>query len=490
MFHKKQSDLSGFTSMIFSSLIFLFGFLGIILAVYFLLKPLPIFYRNFWLFVVSIFFYAWGEPKFFVILLGSIFMNYLWGLAVDKFRSSKRIKWILVGTVTSNLIILFIFKYLNFFSGIINSFGHDILKVPIIFLPIGISFFTFQAISYVIDVYRGHGEVQKNPLNVGLYISFFPQLIAGPIVRYDTVAGQIRSRRETMADFAAGIERFLIGFCKKILLANTFAQIADISFDTTKYSVAFGADLAWLSAIAYALQILFDFSGYSDMAIGLGKMFGFHFNENFDYPYMASSVSDFWRRWHISLGSWFRDYVYIPLGGSRVTKKRLIFNLFVVWTLTGIWHGANWTFIIWGMFYFVLLTLEKLTGLPGRLKSTPAKIAYRLLTLLAVLGGWIVFRSESLREAYRYLKVMFGFGHSGLHDPRTVFYLNEFRIFWIFGLLLCIPVSRYANKWLEHHKTLATVCATAKPFLLFGLFIVSITYLIVNEYNPFIYFNF
>ncbi len=476
--------------MVFSSIIFVFAFLGIVLAVYYLMKPLPIHYRNFWLFLGSIFFYAWGEPKFFIVMLGSILMNYVWGLAVDRYRTSKGIKCILGGAVASNLLILFLFKYLNFTADIINGVCGEVLKVPTILLPIGISFFTFQAISYVVDVYRQHGEVQKNPLNVGLYIAFFPQLVAGPIVRYNTISQQMYDRKETMEDFAIGVERFLVGFCKKVLLSNHFAQIADITFDTVNYSIDLGADLAWISAVAYSLQILFDFSGYSDMAIGLGRMFGFRFNENFNNPYAAYSVSDFWRRWHISLGTWFRDYVYIPLGGSRVGKKRLVFNLLVVWGLTGIWHGANWTFLVWGLFYFVLLTFEKLTGLPERLKYTWQRLLYRILTLLAIMGGWVVFRSGSVRETYRYVKVMFGFGKQGLHDERAIFYLKEYWIFWMVGILMCIPANALCRPWLERHKKVEKVLETGKPFLLFVLFFVAITYLIVSDYNPFIYFNF
>ena len=476
--------------MVFSSIIFVFAFLGTVLAVYYLMKPLPICYRNIWLFLGSIFFYAWGEPKFFVVMIGSILMNYVWGLAVDRYRTSKGIKWILGGALASNLLILFLFKYLNFTADIINGILGDVLKVPTILLPIGISFFTFQAISYVFDIYYGWGEIQKNPLNVGLYIAFFPQLIAGPIVRYNTIFKQMNERKETMADFAVGVERFLIGFCKKVLLSNQFAQIADVSFDTVRYSVDLGTDLAWLSAVAYSLQILFDFSGYSDMAIGLGKMFGFRFDENFNYPYAADSISDFWRRWHISLGTWFRDYVYIPLGGSRVNKGRLMLNLFVVWGLTGIWHGANWTFIIWGLFYFVLIAFEKLTGLPQRFSRVWQRFLYRVLTLLAVMGGWVVFRSDSVREAYRYIKVMFGFGKQGLHDERAYFYLREFWVFWIVGVLLCIPLKDCVCRWLEQHNRISHIVGVIKPLLLFGLFFVAVTYLIVSDYNPFIYFNF
>ncbi len=476
--------------MVFSSLIFLFVFLGAALAGYYLMKPLPIIFRNIWLFLVSIFFYAWGEPKFFIVMLGSILMNYVWGVTVDRYRDTKGIKWLLGMAVGSNLLILFIFKYLNFSVGIVNSVLGDVLKVPGILLPIGISFFTFQAISYVLDVYYKRGEVQKNPLNVGLYISFFPQLVAGPIVRYDTVAKQLQERKETIECFATGVERFMIGFCKKVLLSNTFAQIADVTFEVVASGTNIGADLAWLGAFAYSLQILFDFSGYSDMAIGLGKMFGFCFNENFNYPYVADSVTDFWRRWHISLGSWFRDYVYIPLGGSRVGKGRLVFNLFVVWFLTGVWHGANWTFILWGLFYFVLLTFEKLTGLPKRLNALWMKVSYRVVTLLAIVGGWVIFRSETWQDGYRYVRMLMGLGERGLHDTRVLFYLREYWIYWIVGVILCIPLNNGWQRLCARYIGLQKLSDVLKPILLTSLFCIAITYLIVSDYNPFIYFNF
>ncbi len=476
--------------MVFSSLIFVFAFLGIVLAIYYLIKPLPILYRNIWLFLASIFFYAWGEPKFFIVMLGSIAMNYIWGLVVDKYREASGAKWLLGVAVGSNLLILFLFKYLNFSVEILNSLLGVGLAVPGILLPIGISFFTFQAISYVLDVYYKRGKVQRNPLNVGLYIAFFPQLVAGPIVRYNTIAQQIQKRKETVSDFAYGVERFQIGFCKKILLSNTFAQVADLTFETAAAGANMGADLAWLGAVAYSLQILFDFSGYSDMAIGLGRMFGFRFDENFRYPYAAESVSDFWRRWHISLGTWFRDYVYIPLGGSRVGKPRMVLHLLIVWGLTGIWHGANWTFLVWGLFYFLLITFEKLTGLPRRFKTKGLRWFYRFVTLVAVAGGWVVFRSETMERAYRYVRIMFGLGDRGFHDTRLIFYVREYWIYWIVGILLCIPFAEMFKNRAEEAAVCPKVLQMLKPFLLTALFLIAITYLIVSNYNPFIYFNF
>ena len=332
--------------------------------------------------------------------------------------------------------------------------------------------------SYVIDVYRGDGEVQKNPCNTALYISFFPQLIAGPIVRYQTIADQIRERHENFDDFTNGTYRFMIGFVKKVLIANNVAMVADGIFDSEVGSVA----SAWLGAVAYTLQIFFDFSGYSEMAIGLGKMFGFTFLENFDYPYISKSVSEFWRRWHISLGTWFRDYVYFPLGGSRVKKSRLVFNLFVVWTLTGIWHGANWTFVLWGLFYFVLLTVEKLTGFTKKLGFVG-----HIYTMIAVIIGWVLFRSDNISSAWTFLKAMFGFGSLPLYDSDTVFYLSNYKFFLILGIVCCFPILRAIKNKLKSGKT---VLAVAAGIVMIALFLISITYTIKGTYNPFIYFNF
>ena len=351
--------------MLFPSEVFLFVFLPVVLGVYYLLLRKTKHLKNIFLLAASLFFYAWGEPQNVWLMVGVILFNWFFGILVDKVRDHKvPVRILMTVMVLTNVGILGWYKYSEFVMLQVNRFLHTEFTVPDVTLPIGISFFTFQAMSYVIDVYRGHGKVQKNPLQVGLYISLFPQLIAGPIVRYETIADQIENRVENLADFNAGVTRFCIGLGKKVLIANNMALIADNAFGliiNNEFQASVG--MAWLGAIAYTLQIFFDFSGYSDMAIGLGQMFGFHFEENFKYPYISSTVSEFWRRWHISLQTWFRDYVYFPLGGSRVSKPRLVLNLFVVWALTGIWHGANWTFLAWGLLYFVLLTFEKLSGL-------------------------------------------------------------------------------------------------------------------------------
>ncbi len=464
--------------MIFSTTTFLFLFLPIILIVYYnpFLKSLQ--FRNAVLIISSIFFYAWGEPVFVLLMLLSIFVNWILGLFVEKERGTNKAKAAVTVSVVFNLGLLFVFKYLTFTLENINAlFGTNLNTFDIV-LPIGISFFTFQAMSYVIDVYRGNGEVQKNPFNVALYISFFPQLIAGPIVRYQTIADQIKERHENFYDFTNGVYRFMIGFCKKVLIANNVALVADEVFGNTDNSAA----TAWIGAIAYTLQILFDFSGYSEMAIGLGKMFGFTFLENFDYPYISKSVSEFWRRWHISLGTWFRDYVYFPLGGSRVKKSRLVFNLFVVWLCTGIWHGANWTFVLWGLLYFVILTLEKLTGFAEKLKGFG-----HIYTMFFVIMGWVLFRAENIGKAWEYIKTMFGAGSAGLFDETALFYLSNYKFYFIAGMLCCFPIIPFVKKRINTEK--AAIKIVSGLFLL-TVFILSLTFIIKGSYNPFIYFNF
>lgn len=468
--------------MLFSSSTFLFCFLPIVIIVYYIFLRKSRTLQNIFLFIASLIFYAWGEPSFVFILLLSIIMNYLFGLAVNKYRNDKtKSRLFLIATVVFNILILFIFKYLNFvFENISNLTGVSISLLNIT-LPLGISFFTFQALSYVVDVYRGE-EVQKNPLNVGLYIAFFPQLIAGPIVRYETVAKQIKYRKETFDLFSNGVCRFIIGLSKKVLIANTLAVVADDAFNSDLSTIS--VSYAWIGAIAYTFQIFFDFSGYSDMAIGLGKMFGFEFLENFNYPYISSSVTEFWRRWHISLGSWFRDYIYFPLGGSRVkSKARLIFNLFVVWLLTGIWHGANWTFILWGLMYFVLLTIEKLTGF---YKNDKFKILKHIYTLFFVVLGWVLFRADNLDQAWSYFGSLFG-TTGVLVDDSALFMLKENLIYFIAAILISTPVCKMLyNKILVKHKL--ALAAVAVVLMLF--FLISVTYIIKGAYNPFIYFNF
>lgn len=473
--------------MLFSSSVFIYLFLPATLIGYYVLK----FNRkiqNAFLLFVSLFFYAWGEPKFVLIMILSIFMNWIFGLRVHKQKQNQKIKAakaVISVSFIFNLSILYVFKYLSFSIGIVKDIFSLSVAVPNIALPIGISFFTFQAMSYVIDVYRGNGVVQKSILNVGLYISFFPQLIAGPIVRYETIADQIENRKESVNDFVNGFARFVIGLSKKVLLANNFAIVADGVFDRLANDLSISLLSAWLGAICYTLQIFFDFSGYSDMAIGLGQMFGFHFLENFNYPYISKSVSEFWRRWHISLGTWFRDYVYIPLGGSRVNKNRLVFNLFVVWTLTGIWHGANWTFLIWGLMYFVLLSIEKLTKFGEFLEK--AKIINWIYTMFFVVIGWVIFRSNSINDAFEYIKVMFGIRFNTFCGEEFKEYFMQIITWLIFGVVFSFPVIPKMKEKIKKDNIFLNIIYVIVMIILFML---SISSIVSDSYNPFIYFNF
>ncbi len=470
--------------MLFSSLIFITVFLPIVILLYYTLFKGNRTLQNVFLFLVSIGFYAWGEPKFVFILLCSIFMNWIFGLLIDKFRDSKiKSKIIIFAMLLMNLSIIFVFKYLTFTLTNVKKIAYTNWNIPDIALPIGISFFTFQAISYVIDIYRKKGEVQKNPLNVGLYISFFPQLVAGPIVRYETIAEQIANRKESLKDFSYGANRFIIGIIKKVLIANNVALVADMAYTLLGYGKLSMA-MAWLGAVCYTLQIYYDFSGYSDMAIGLGRMFGFHFDENFDYPYISKSISEFWRRWHISLGTWFRDYVYIPLGGSRVSTVRLYGNLFIVWLLTGIWHGANWTFIFWGLLYFVMLSFEKSFDMD---KKENLKILRHAYTMLFVIFGWVLFRATSIIDAKAYFTTMLMPTSNGIVDPEFIFYVKEFWVFVILGILFATPLLPKIEKTkFAGTKIGQTIYISGLLFLFLGV----ISYLVKGAYNPFIYFNF
>lgn len=476
--------------MLFTSTDFLYLFLPITVLVYYTFLRKSRMLQNIFLLFASLFFYAWGEPKFVLVMLLSIVANYIFALLVDRFKKKENkalCRALIALTVVANLSILFIYKYLNFTAGIIESITGADFGIAKIALPIGISFFTFQAMSYVLDVYRDKGAVQKNIINVGLYISFFPQLIAGPIVRYETVAEEILHRKETLDDFLNGFARFIYGFAKKVLLSNNFAIVADMAFDSARDGNELSVAFSWLGAVAYTLQIFFDFGGYSDMAIGLGRMFGFHFLENFNYPYISRSITEFWRRWHMSLGTWFRDYVYFPLGGSRVNKRRLILNLFTVWFLTGVWHGANWTFIVWGLMYFVLLVIEKLTGFYKNDKTVLSKILLSIYTLFFVIMGWVVFRAESLPDAVNYIQTMFGFGASSFADPLFLQCLKQLSVWLVIGILLSTPIVPYLKKKLPQNNIVLDILYC---IFMVVIFIVATSSIVSSSYNPFIYFNF
>lgn len=457
--------------MLFSSIPFLFYFLPCVLLLY-AISPRKI--KNLTLLVCSLVFYAWGEPRLVVLMLLSVFCGYILGLLTEKYR--KYSKLFLSLAVVLSLGFLGYFKYVDFFISNINALTD--LSIPLlkVSLPIGISFYTFQLLSYNIDVYRGNVPAQKNFVDLAAYISLFPQLIAGPIVRYSDVAAQLRERTHSLEKTSLGIRRFVIGLSKKILIANTLGELCEIFKASEDKSVLF----FWLYAIAFSLHIYFDFSGYSDMAIGMGKMLGFDFLENFNYPYISKSITEFWRRWHISLGSWFRDYVYIPLGGSRVGKLRGLFNIFVVWMLTGFWHGADWNFILWGLFFAVLLIIEK-TFLLKWLNGS--KILGRVYVLVLVVISFVIFNASSLTEVFDYIGGMFGAGDYPLISAETVYYFKDYCFVLILALIGSTPAPK---KLVEKIK----IARWLEPFVLMALLVIATAYLVDGSFNPFLYFRF
>ena len=470
--------------MVFSSLNFMFVFLPIVLGVYFL-SPRRL--RNFILFLASLVFYAWGEPIYLLLMLGSTVFHFICGALVQKQWQNGRGKGIVVASVLVNLGLLGFFKYTDFFIGNWNAWFGTAIPLPGLALPIGISFYTFQMMSYVIDVYRGEADAQRNFISFGAYVALFPQLVAGPIVRYTTVAAQLQGRRETTELFAGGIKRFVTGLFKKVVLANTIGQV------WTQFSTAVVVELsvlgAWLGAFAFAFQIYFDFSAYSDMAIGLGQMFGFRFLENFNYPYISKSITEFWRRWHISLSTWFKEYVYIPLGGNRKGLPRQIFNILVVWFCTGFWHGASWNFLIWGGYYGLLLILEKLFLLKV-LQKLPAFVS-RIYTLFFVLIGWVIFGFDDMAKGWVYLKGMFGFADLPLTNNTALYLLLSNLVLLVALIFASTPlpamVARKVMVALQRHTWAAV--AVENGFVL-GVLIVSTAFLVNSTYNPFLYFRF
>ena len=427
--------------MLFSSIPFLFYFLPVVLVLYFVL---PWRFKNTVLLLFSLVFYAWGEPKYVFLMIATICLFYGCGIAVGKCKSDGWKKFWLTVSVVISLGLLAIFKYADFFICSVNSVtGADIPLLKLA-LPIGISFYTFQCLSYTVDVYRGNAQVQKNIISFGAYVSLFPQLIAGPIVRYVDVARELDNRTHSWEDFVLGIRRFLLGLGKKILLANQLGALTEIFRATGEKSVLF----YWMYAIAFSLHIYFDFSGYSDMAIGLGRIFGFHFLENFNYPYLSRSIAEFWRRWHMSLGSWFRDYVYIPLGGNRVSRLRWVFNILVVWMLTGLWHGAAWNFVLWGLLYAVFLLLEK--WLP--LEKLPMLLR-RVYVLLVVILGFVLFNASSLSQAVSDIAGMFGFGGVPIVNTVALYYLRSYGAVFLLSLVGATPVVKRLAEKLSATKT-------------------------------------
>ena len=461
--------------MLFSGIPFLFYFLPAVLIVYFLV---PRFLKNAVLLLFSLVFYAWGEPKYVFLMIATILLFYCCGLAIGK-CSKKRWKqfWLALSVIIS-LGLLALFKYADFLIGSINTATGAAIPLLKLALPIGISFYTFQCLSYTIDVYRNDAQAQRNLIDFGAYVSLFPQLIAGPIVRYVDVARELTSRSHSWEDVSLGLRRFLIGLSKKVLLANQLGELTGIFRATDEKSLLF----YWIYAIAFTLHIYFDFSGYSDMAIGLGRVFGFRFIENFNYPYLSKSISEFWRRWHMSLGSWFRDYVYIPLGGNRVSKCRWVLNILIVWMLTGLWHGAAWNFVLWGLLYAVFLLLEKwvpaLQKLPNLLR--------RGYVLLVVILGFVLFNAVDLSQALSDIACLFGFGRIPLVSQVTLYYLHSYAIVFLLGILGCTPVVRNAARKVAEKP----IGGILEPVVLVLLLILCAAYLVDGSFNPFLYFRF
>ena len=463
--------------MLFTSISFLYYFLPIVIILYFIV---PKKFKNFILFLSSIFFYFCGEPIYTFLMIGEIFIAYVGARYLEKHRK----KSILVSLLAIHIGALGLFKYSDFTINNINQiFGS---KIPLLklALPIGISFYTFQIISYVVDVYRGKVKAQKSFLKLATYVSLFPQLIAGPIVRYETIEKELDSRTSNFEDFAYGVRRFVIGLGKKVLIANMLGELCDVFSTTNEKSVLF----YWIFAISYSLQIYFDFSAYSDMAIGLGRMFGFHFLENFNYPYISKSITEFWRRWHMSLSSWFRDYVYIPLGGNRKETIILVRNIFIVWALTGIWHGANWTFVIWGLMYGIMLIIEKLL-LTKHLEKMPS-ILQRIYVLFTVMISFIIFNANSIGEAWNNIIGLFGANGESLINASTVYYLKSYLVVLVIAIIGSTPLLKNIIEKLKTKTNANKIINLLEPIAMASILIIVTAYLVDNSYNPFLYFRF
>ncbi|MBO5433878.1 MAG: MBOAT family protein [Clostridia bacterium] len=466
--------------MLFSSIPFLYYFLPVVLILYFI-APKKL--KNSVLLLTSLVFYGWGEPKYVVLMIASILIGYVSGLLIEAFSQKKLSKLFLWLSVGINIGFLAYFKYADFFIENFNAATG--LSIPLlrIALPIGISFYTFQILSYTVDVYRKDVPAQKNLINLAAYVTMFPQLIAGPIVRYSHIAKELENRNINVENFAKGMRRFILGLGKKILIANTLGELCDIFKQSDDKSVLF----YWLYAIAFMLHVYFDFSGYSDMAIGLGRIFGFNFWENFNYPFISKSATEFWRRWHMSLGTWFRDYVYIPMGGNRVSKPKWFFNIFVVWFLTGFWHGAAWTFIVWGLYFAIFLISEKLLYLKYLEKS---KVLSRVYLLVVVGISFVIFNATDMKEAVSYIGGMFGVGGVPLVSTEFFYYLKSFGVTLCIGLIGCTPIVKRAVEKIKEKVIGGKIIAVIEPIVLVALLIVMTAYLVDGSFNPFLYFRF
>lgn len=461
--------------MVFSSITFLFYFLPIVLAIYYLV---PNKWKNIVLLISSFIFYFYGEPRYVILMTFSIVCTYIFGLLIDKYKKYSKLFLTLFICISVGLLVYF--KYINFIIENINLFLTNKIDFIYVALPIGISFYTFQMISYIVDVYRGQAKVQKNILKLAMYVSLFPQLIAGPIVRYATIEEQLENREYTMEKFALGVRRFIIGLGKKVLIANVLGELNNIFLASNDSSVLF----YWLYAISAMLQIYFDFSGYSDMAIGLGKMFGFEFLENFNYPYAATSITDFWRRWHISLSSWFRDYIYIPLGGNRVSKLKWLRNILIVWLLTGLWHGAAWNFVFWGLFFGTLLIVEKVF-LEKHLKKLP-KFLLHIYVLLIVMISFIIFNGESISQIMQNIGGLIGINNIPLISQESLYYFKSYFVVIIIGIIGATPIL----KNIACSNKISKIGNFIEPIFLLLILILCTSYIVDGSFNPFLYFRF
>ena len=467
--------------MLFSSISFIYYFLPTVLMLYFLV---PFKFKNFVLLIFSLFFYFYGEPVYLILMVISILSGYLHGLWIYKSRKSRYAKLPLICSIAFSIGILLYFKYADFLIQNINwIFDLEISSLKVV-LPIGISFYTFQILSYTIDVYKGNAKVQTNFFNFAAYVTLFPQLIAGPIVRYTTVEEELSKRKHTVEDFAYGVNRFIIGMSKKVLIANTLGELGNIFSALQESTTLF----YWIAAISFMLQIYYDFSGYSDMAIGLGRIFGFHFLENFNYPYISKSISEFWRRWHISLGTWFRDYVYIPMGGNRTGIAKWIWNVLLVWLLTGFWHGANWNFIIWGLYFGIFLILEKLF-LNDLLRKLPS-LAGHLYTLFFVAISFVIFNTNNMTECIVYIKGLFGILNISFSNAETNYYLISYGFTLIIAAFGATPLTVNVINKIKSCKKGEAIINILEPVALVSLLLLVTGYLIDGSFNPFLYFRF
>ena len=466
--------------MLFSSMTFVFMFLPIVCISYLFIRNDI---RNSLLLVASIIFYAWGEPNYLVIMLSTIIINYWGARLLDKYRSKAKL--ILSATILLDLSFLFYFKYFDFVITNINHITSANIPLHKIIMPIGISFYTFQAISYLIDVYRKETTVQKDIYKLALYITLFPQLVAGPIIKYHDIDKQIEKRSITLKKVSLGVKRFIIGLSKKMLIANTMGAVADKIF--TQSPENFDPFISWIGAIAYSLQLYYDFSGYSDMAIGLGLIFGFRFLENFNYPYISKSITEFWRRWHISLSTWFKEYLYIPLGGNRISPQRTYINLFIVFLATGIWHGANWTFVVWGLWHGAFIIFEKATNWHKKLGSIKLSIAHHIYTIFIFVIGWVIFRADNIGYAYEYIKNMFGMIDLGQEYYHFAYYIDNLEIITFIVAIICATPVFSKMLYIPFSKKVQR--ATVNIWLGI-LFLLSASSIAASTYNPFIYFRF